>query len=203
MGAIPPFIFFIPGSDRDVNMTKTGLILAVSAILVGITAAPATAKRGGSTTILITGINRDFCNCQFNAKAQRREGCHLYRHVFRVCQHITDTFAKKLSLWRCEVYQLLTSSLNMSTGDVLHFNVSKDNTTEFNHTVTTDEIGAGRFTQNATIECGGPAGICGDVNDDGSVDIFATLRLCVINLTRRRKGTETQRAALSSGCTSN
>jgi len=28
-------------------------------------------------------------------KAQKREGCYSYRHVFRVCQHITDTFAKK------------------------------------------------------------------------------------------------------------
>jgi hypothetical protein len=40
MEAIPIY-FFIPGSDMDVKMTKTGLILAVSAILVGITAAPA------------------------------------------------------------------------------------------------------------------------------------------------------------------
>jgi hypothetical protein len=31
-------------------------------------------------------------------------------------------------------------------------------------------MNAGGFTQNATITCGGPAGTCGDVNDDGVVN---------------------------------
>ena len=70
-------------------------------------------------------------------------------------------------------YQIITGSLNVSAGNVLHFNVSSR---EFDHPVTSDEIGAGGFEQNATIECG-PAGICGDVNDDGDVDMTDVMTL--------------------------
>ena len=62
-------------------------------------------------------------------------------------------------------YQTITSSLNVSTGDVLRFNVSN---TEFDHPVTQGEMDAGGFEQNATIECGGPW-LCGDVTGDGKV----------------------------------
>jgi len=57
-------------------------------------------------------------------------------------------------------YQVMTSSLNVSAGNVLHFNVSSS---EFDHPVTPAEMDAGGFGQNATIECE-PAGICGDVD---------------------------------------
>ena len=65
-------------------------------------------------------------------------------------------------------YQVITGSLNASAGNILRFNVS-DN--EFDHPVTQGELDAGDFEQNATIECK-PAGICGDVNDDGDVLTF-------------------------------
>jgi hypothetical protein len=63
-------------------------------------------------------------------------------------------------------YQVVTSSFNVSTGDVLHFVVSDS---EFDRPVTQAEMNAGGFTQNATIECGGPAGVCGDATGDGIV----------------------------------
>ena len=62
-------------------------------------------------------------------------------------------------------YHVITSSLNVSAGNVLHFNVSN---TEFDHPVTQGEMDAGGFEQNATIECGGPW-LCGDVTGDGKV----------------------------------
>ena len=65
-------------------------------------------------------------------------------------------------------YQVLTTSYNISAGDVLHFNVSDTNTTEFNHTVTQDEIDNGGFMQNITI-IAAPVGLCGDVDCDGKV----------------------------------
>jgi len=70
-------------------------------------------------------------------------------------------------------YQVITSSLNVSTGNVLRFNASNSdgNSTEFDHTVTESEMDAGGFERNAAIDCGGPAGVCGDVNDDGSVNM--------------------------------
>ncbi len=67
-------------------------------------------------------------------------------------------------------YQIVTSSANVSVDDVLHFNASKGNSTEFNHTVILADMNAGGFMQNATIECGGQ-GLCGDANDDGVVDM--------------------------------
>jgi len=65
-------------------------------------------------------------------------------------------------------YQVSTTSYNISAGDVLHFRVSDTNTTEFNHTVTQDEIDNGGFVQNITI-IAAPAGLCGDVDCDGKV----------------------------------
>jgi len=67
-------------------------------------------------------------------------------------------------------YQVSTTSCNISAGDVLHFNVSDTNTTEFNHTVTQDEIENGGFMQNITITV--PiVGICGDVTGDSIVNM--------------------------------
>ena len=48
-------------------------------------------------------------------------------------------------------YQVTTSSDNVSASDVLHFNASNDNVTEFDHTVTQAEMDAGGFVQNITI----------------------------------------------------
>ena len=51
-------------------------------------------------------------------------------------------------------YQVLTSSRNVSAGDVLHFLTTDTNdtsTAEFNHTVTQEEMNAGVFTQNITL----------------------------------------------------
>jgi len=73
-------------------------------------------------------------------------------------------------------YQVITSSYNVSPGNVLHFDVSKGNSTEINHTVTEAEMCAGGFTQNATIECG-PEGTCGDVNDDGTINMADVMTL--------------------------
>ena len=67
-------------------------------------------------------------------------------------------------------YQVSTTSCNISAGDVLHFHVSDTNTTEFNHTVTQDEIDNGGFMQNITIAV--PiVGICGDVTGDSIVNM--------------------------------
>ena len=48
-------------------------------------------------------------------------------------------------------YHVSTDSEHVSAGDILHFNASNDNTTEFNHTVTENELNAGGFVQNITI----------------------------------------------------
>jgi len=55
-------------------------------------------------------------------------------------------------------YQVVTTSYNISAGDVLHFNASDTNKTEFNHTVTQDEIDNGGFMQNITIVPAVPPG---------------------------------------------
>ena len=67
-------------------------------------------------------------------------------------------------------YQVSTTSWNVSAGSVLNFNVSDNlgNYTEFNHTVTQDEIDNGGFVQNITIIVA-PVGLCGDVDCDGEV----------------------------------
>ena len=69
-------------------------------------------------------------------------------------------------------YQALTSSLNVSTENVLNFNASNNgNSTEFNHTVTHAEMCAGGlFEQNLTIPSQ-QAGMCGDVDGSERVDM--------------------------------
>jgi hypothetical protein len=70
-------------------------------------------------------------------------------------------------------YQAVTSSRNVSAGDLLNFDVSNRNATELNHTVTSGDMDAGCFEQNLTIE----PGICGDVNGDGDVDMTDVMTL--------------------------
>lgn len=65
-------------------------------------------------------------------------------------------------------YQVLTSSKNVSAGDILHFRASNSNSTELNHTVTQKDINDGGFKQDLTITYEQP-GTCGDVNNDGFV----------------------------------
>ncbi|RLJ06792.1 MAG: hypothetical protein DRP16_04630 [Candidatus Aenigmatarchaeota archaeon] len=50
-------------------------------------------------------------------------------------------------------YRVSTNLLHISEGNLLHFNASDNigNSTEFNHTVTREEINAGGFAQNITI----------------------------------------------------
>ena len=67
--------------------------------------------------------------------------------------------------------QVMTGSLNMCAEDVLRFNMSKDNSTKFDHTVADAEMCAGGFARNDTIERGEPAGVCRDVDDDTNVDM--------------------------------
>ena len=66
--------------------------------------------------------------------------------------------------------QVMTGSLNMRTEDVLRFNMSKGNSTESDHIITSAEICAGGFALNDTIECGEPVGVCRGVDDDTNVD---------------------------------
>lgn len=66
--------------------------------------------------------------------------------------------------------QVMTGSLNMRAEDVLRFNMSKGNSTKFDHTVADAEMYASGFARNDTIERG-PASICGDVDDDTNVDM--------------------------------
>ena len=68
-------------------------------------------------------------------------------------------------------YQVVTSSENVSASNVLHFYASDNgNSTEFNHTITQEEMDSGGFVQNITIQHV-PAGTCGDVTGDKSIDI--------------------------------
>ena len=48
-------------------------------------------------------------------------------------------------------YQVTTDSTHVGAGDVLHFNASKDNVTEFNRTVISEEMDTGGFVQDITI----------------------------------------------------
>ena len=48
-------------------------------------------------------------------------------------------------------YQVVTASGHILAGDTLHFCASDDNTTEFNHIVTAEEMDNGGFVQNITI----------------------------------------------------
>jgi len=68
-------------------------------------------------------------------------------------------------------YRAVTSSWNISAGNVLRFNASdnKGNTSEFNRTVTAENISnGGLFVLNITVQ---PPGICGDVTGDGNVRV--------------------------------
>ncbi len=65
---------------------------------------------------------------------------------------------------------VVTSSDNVSAGNVLHFNVTgNSNPINFNHTITANEIEAGGFARNIAVDCGF-TGICGDVTCNGVVD---------------------------------
>jgi len=64
-------------------------------------------------------------------------------------------------------YRVITISYNVSANDVLSFSVNGETVTT--HTVTQDDMDAGGFEQNLTVE--GTSGICGDVTCDGQVDI--------------------------------
>ena len=75
-------------------------------------------------------------------------------------------------------YQVITSSCNVSEGDVLYFNVS-DNGNSTNRTVTVTSqnmTDGGLFEQNLTIQLP-QVGICGDVNDDGEIDMADVMTL--------------------------
>ena len=107
-------------------------------------------------------------------------------------------------------YRISTSSDYMSAWNVLHFVVSSSNSIEFNHTVTTIEMDAGGFTQNATIECG-QSGICGDVTCNGVVDTGDVILLAnyvgyypgnpayVLNSTQRWAGDVTGNCVIDTG----
>ncbi len=66
-------------------------------------------------------------------------------------------------------YQLLTSSCNVSAGNVLRFNASDSigNLSEFNHTVTQEEMNNGGFVQNITIEYAPEEPVNVDIRADG------------------------------------
>jgi len=133
--------------------TKLGLIVTLT-VLVLIAVAPMAA--GQPTPFLINGwvncTNGDPANDPSVTVANPNTG-----EVF-----IAETSASS------NYYQVITSSLNVSTGAVLHFNVSNS---EFDHPVTQGEMDAGGFEQNVIIECE-LAGICGDVDGDGEVTMF-------------------------------
>ena len=75
-------------------------------------------------------------------------------------------------------YQVETSSHNVSMGDILQLRASDGAGTELNHTVTQHDIDTGCFEQNLTIPVTTPSQrICGDVNDDGSVDMTDVMTL--------------------------
>ena len=75
-------------------------------------------------------------------------------------------------------YQVITSSCNVSAGDVLYFNASDNgNSTNCTVTVTSENMtDGGLFEQNLTIQLP-QVGICGDVNDDGEIDMTDVMTL--------------------------
>ena len=72
-----------------------------------------------------------------------------------------------------DYYRAVTGSYNVSANDALSLDV--DGVTAATHSVTQDEINAGGFEQNLTVE--GASGICGDVNGDNKVNIGDVIRL--------------------------
>ena len=65
-----------------------------------------------------------------------------------------------------DYYRAVTGSYNVSANDALSLDV--DGVTAATHSVTQDEINAGGFEQNLSVE--GGLSICGDVTCDGVVD---------------------------------
>ena len=77
-------------------------------------------------------------------------------------------------------YQVATSSYNVSVGDLLQLHVSDGTGTELNlnHSVTQHDSDTGGFEQNLTIPVTIPSQrICGDANDDGSIDMTYVMTL--------------------------
>lgn len=70
-------------------------------------------------------------------------------------------------------YQVETSSYNVSTGNILHFHAGNGAGTELNRTAIHDAIDRGGFVQNP-IPITPSQRICGDVNDDGTVNLNMT-----------------------------
>ena len=71
-------------------------------------------------------------------------------------------------------YQVATSSHNVSVGDLLQLRASDVAGTELNlnHSVTPYDSDTGGFEQNLTIPVTTPSQrICGDANDDGTIDM--------------------------------
>ena len=85
-------------------------------------------------------------------------------------QYTSEVFTAETNA-SSDYYQILTSSDNVSAGNVLHFVVSKgSNSTEFDHTVSATEVGAGGFERNATIGSEPePEGTCGDCDESPGV----------------------------------
>jgi len=75
-------------------------------------------------------------------------------------------------------YQVITSSCNVSASDMLNFSASDDgNSTNRTVTVTPGNMTeGGLFEQNLTIPAP-QVGICGDVNDDGEIDMTDVMTL--------------------------
>jgi len=70
-------------------------------------------------------------------------------------------------------YQVVTSSWNVSAGDVLHFDASNGGAVELDHTVTGEEMDNGVLLQNITIQ----KGTCGDVTGDGDINMDDVMTL--------------------------
>ena len=136
--------------------TKLGLIVTLAALVL-IAVAPMAA--GQPTPFLIDG----WVNCTNGDPANDPSVTVTNMNTGEV--FIAETNASS------NYYQVITSSLNVSAGNVLRFNASDGggNSIEFDHPATQGEMGAGGFEQDAEIDCGGPAGTCGDVNCQNGV----------------------------------
>ena len=84
-------------------------------------------------------------------------------------------------------YQVETSSYNVSTENILHFHTGNGAGTELNRTVTRDDIDMGGFAQNLTIPITPSQRICGDVNDDGVVNMGDVVTCGMTMRTTRRR----------------
>jgi len=126
--------------------TKLGLIVVLGALVL--TAAIATAQ---PTPFLING----WVNCT-NGDPVNDPGVTVTN------LNTSEVFIAETNVGS-NYYQVITSSLNVSAGNVLHFNVSN---TESDHPVTPAEINAGGFEQNVSVEC---SWVCGDATGDNLV----------------------------------